>query len=233
MKNYHLALIRILNDLKPGKLLDAGSGGDSVGRILKDRGFDVVSLDLYGEPYLKDRFVRADMNKSLPFKYGVFDYIIGSETLQYLENHAQVFREFQRILKIGGGVYLTIPNMLHVSSRLYFFQNGYFSHFQPIRTINPNKEWDKLPYHPISFVEIQELSKRNRLNIEFIKTSSIKGGALIFILYFILKVLYFSRLFFQKDILRKNLLKNLLSKELLLGDHLIIKLVKDDFSFEK
>lgn len=220
MKRHQLAVLDFFKGLKPGRLLDAGSGGDALGRILKERGFDVFSLDLYARPYLKDRFVRADMNEKLPFVDKAFDYVLCSESLQYLENHAGLFREFRRVLKRGGSVIVSIPNLLNVSSRLYFLHRGYYPSFKPVRTVDAGKEWDSIAYNPISFVEISEFVKRNDFELRSINASRMKYSK--FPLYLFLKALYSLGLLFERHAEKAEFLRRLSSREVLLGDHLII-----------
>lgn len=222
MKNHQLAVLNYFKGLKPGRLLDAGSGGDALGRVLKDRGFDVFSLDLYEQPFLKNRFIRADMNACLPFVDGSFDYILCSESLQYLENHAGLFREFQRLLRKGGSVVLSIPNLLNANSRLYFLQRGYYPNFKPIRTIDAKKGWDGIAYNPVSLVDIMELVKRNNFTLRCVKASRMKSSN--FPLYPFLKAMYSLGLLFESHEEKYELLKQLSSKEVLLGDHLILEI---------
>jgi len=220
VKKHQIAVLDFFKGLKPGRLLDAGSGGDALGRILKERGVDVFSLDLYAHPYLKDRFVRADMNEKLPFVDKAFDYVLCSESLQYLENHAGLFREFQRVLKRGGSVIVSIPNLLNVNSRLYFLHRGYYPSFKPVRTIDAGKEWDSIAYNPISFVEILELVKRNNFELRSISASRMKFSNLP--LYLFLKAFYSLGLLFERHAEKAEFLRRLSSREVLLGDHLII-----------
>lgn len=220
MKDHQLAVLNYFKGLRPGRLLDAGSGGESLGRILKEKGFDLVSIDLYTRPSLKEGFVKADLNDHLPFTDRVFDYILCSESLQYLENHARLFREFKRVLKKGGKVVLSIPNLLNASSRLYFLQRGYYPSFKPVRTVDGTKGWDCLAYNPISLVDILELAKKNDFSFKDLKASKMKSSPL----YPFLKVLYSLGLLFEGHKEKAELIRHLSSREVLLGDHLIIQI---------
>lgn len=220
MKDHQLAVVEFCKTLRPGRLLDAGSGSDALGQVLKER-FDVFSLDLYESPGMKGRFVRADLNANLPYADGAFDYVLCSESLQYLENHAGLFREFARVLKAGGELVISIPNVLSASSRLYFLQRGYFPSFKPVRTIDSKKGWDGIAYNPISFVDIIELSKRSGFELKKVLASRLKSSNLP--LYPVLKALYSLGLAFEKNAQKAEFLKNLSSRDVLLGDHLIIR----------
>lgn len=222
MKKYQLALLDYLKDLRPGRLLDAGSGTNPLGKTLKEAGFTVFSLDLYDTGKPGDWFVKADMNMALPYIDAAFDYLVCSESLQYLENHAMVFREFKRVLRAGGSVILSIPNVLCAASRFSFMQRGYFPHFKPVRTKKKEKAWDSITYNPISMVDISEFAARNGFTVKDVTASKIKASNLP--LFPFLKALYSIGLLFEKNREKAELIKLLSSRELLLGDHLIVRL---------
>jgi len=238
MKEHQLALIGFFkglrgdNPLHPGVLLDAGSGKDTIAGALRDMGFKVVSLDLYDTPkssggdYPLRRFIRADLNEKLPFKDAAFDYVLCSESLQYLDNHALVFKEFARVLKkegiapFGGRLVISMPNVLSAASRAYFSRRGYFQAFKPIRTVDAKKGWDDAVYNPISLVEIYGYGARFGLEIKKVAASRLKAKNLIYFLQ--RKADYSIGLLFGRDERKKELLRLLSSPAALLGDHIII-----------
>jgi SAM-dependent methyltransferase len=146
-----------------------------------------------------------------------------AESLQYLENHEKLFREFRRVLKTGGSLIISFPNVLTVSSRLYFLRRGYFQHFKPFRT-KQNKEWDHFVYNTPSFVEIFELIKKNRFELSDVIALDIKLKNLL--LYPFLKVLYLPGLLFDKNTEKTEMIKRLASRGLLTGNRLVISCVK-------
>lgn len=224
MKRHQSASIEMITGLRPGRILDAGSGGEAIGRALMERGFSVFPIDLFEKPFLKDTFVRADMNRPLPFAANVFDYVLCSETLQYLDNHALVFSEFERVLKKNGQVILSMPNVLSANSRIYFFQRGWFPHFKPFRTVDENKGWDVAIYNPISLVEIIAYMKKNGFEMMALKASRLKAANVP--LYLVLKALYAAGLLFERNAEKAALLRAISSKDALLGDHLIMRFAR-------
>ncbi len=220
MKDFHQAAVELMGGQRPGRLLDAGSGGDEVGKALSLKGFDVVSLDLYCPPLVKD-FVRADMNEGLPFRDMAFDYVLCSETLQYLDNHAMLFKEFRRVLRKGGALILSLPNVLNADSRLYFLMRGFFPHFKPVRDVQEGKAWDSALYHPVSLVEIMGLAGKTGFELKGLKVSKLrKAGPL----YLALKAMYSLGLAFGKKGPKADIIRKLSSRDALLGDHLILML---------
>jgi ubiquinone/menaquinone biosynthesis C-methylase UbiE len=96
-----------------GRLLDAGCG-----RYLKftkelARTTEVVGIDLESKLETQNEGspfgVRGDLNH-LPFASGHFDLVISRFVVEHLESPAQVFGEFQRVLKPGGAVVLLTPS---------------------------------------------------------------------------------------------------------------------------
>lgn len=223
MKRHQADTIRYFDRLAPGRVLDAGSGTDELAKELRAKGFTVFSLDLFATG-TRGRFVKADLNRPLPFAPASFDYVLCSESMQYLENHALLMREFAAVVRPGGTVVISTPNILNAASRLYFFQRGYFPFFKPVRTVDETKGWDAVVYHPISLVDIIALGIKNRLAIKEVAAAHLKSSAML--IYPFLKGLYLAGLIFERDKAKAAYIRLLASKEALTGDHLIIRLEK-------
>ncbi len=112
--------------MEHARVLDipAGAGGESA--RLERMGFEVVSADLYppsaGSP--APRWVRADCNAPLPFRSSVFDGVLSREGIEHFENQAGFVRECARVLRPGGRIVLTTPNVMHLSARLSAMLTG-------------------------------------------------------------------------------------------------------------
>jgi ubiquinone/menaquinone biosynthesis C-methylase UbiE len=225
MKNMHQAIYELLKDKKRGYLLDAACGKGELGGALEKAGHQVFCMDKYDSPYNMHQSVKADLNDFLPYKNKQFDFVICSESLQYLENHEKLFREFRRVLKAGGSLIISFPNILTVFSRLYFVRRGYFQHFKPFRT-KQNKEWDHFIYNIPSFVEVFELIRKNSFELRDVIALDIKLKNLL--LYPFLKALYLPGLIFDKNknMEKTEMIKRLASRELLTGSRLVISCVK-------
>jgi SAM-dependent methyltransferase len=110
----------LFDRMERARLLDipAGAGGESA--RLERMGFEVVSADLYppsaGAP--APRWVRADCNAPLPFRSGAFDALLSREGIEHFENQAGFVRECARVLRPGGRIVMTTPNVMHLSARL-------------------------------------------------------------------------------------------------------------------
>src|SRR5208282_6279036 len=112
--------------MERARLLDipAGAGGESA--RLERMGFEVVSADLFplsaGMP--APRWVRADCNAPLPFRTGAFDGVLSREGIEHFESQAGFVRECARVLRPGGRIVLTTPNLMHLSARVSALLTG-------------------------------------------------------------------------------------------------------------
>jgi len=59
----------------------------------------------------KGRFQVCDIMKPLPFGDGEFDFLFCLEVLEHVENPTLVLKEFYRVLKPGGVLMLSVPNV--------------------------------------------------------------------------------------------------------------------------
>jgi SAM-dependent methyltransferase len=114
--------VPIFAELHPGSLLDIPAGGAEYARNLQDSGYRVVCVDLFASGYRKgDRVIRADATQTLPFRDGVFDYVLSREGIEHFENQLAFLRECRRVIRRGGKIVITTPNTSHLSARLSQF----------------------------------------------------------------------------------------------------------------
>jgi SAM-dependent methyltransferase len=126
-----------------GRLLDVPAGPGLESTRLRELGFRVASAELF-PPSDRDReigWVQADANEPLPFRSGAFDYILSREGIEHLENQAGFIRECARVIRTGGTIVITTPNLMHVGSRLSYFltfhrtvRRGFMNEAQTLRS---------------------------------------------------------------------------------------------------
>jgi len=75
---------------------------------------------------------QGDLSTSLPYADAEFDYVTCIEGLEHIENPQQAIREFARVLKPGGHLVVSTPNILNVEERMKWLLFGYTSHFKPL-----------------------------------------------------------------------------------------------------
>lgn len=117
----------LANEPQTGKLLELPAGDGITTQKLLGLGFDVVPADLFPDYFQFDEptCVRADMGKPLPFEDDSFDYVLCQEGIEHIESPLTFTRECSRVLRVGGKLILTTPNVLHMSSRLAYFLVGH------------------------------------------------------------------------------------------------------------
>ena len=127
-------VLAIVQNLPRGKVLDVPAGEGALAARLIRAGFDVNCCDLYPEIFrLEDVDIRqGDMGGTLPYDDSSFDYITCIEGLEHIENPQQAIREFSRLLKPGGHLIGSIPNILNIEERFKWLLHGYTSHFKPL-----------------------------------------------------------------------------------------------------
>ncbi|MFO1008977.1 MAG: class I SAM-dependent methyltransferase [Planctomycetota bacterium] len=150
--NGHERILELLRALPPCRVLDIPSGGGPVVDGARAHGHDVVELDLFPRPGI--RGVLADACATLPFQDASFDVVVSMEGIEHFENQTGFLRECARVLRPGGTMILTTPNMLHLSSRISGFWTGQrllkHGFINEVSTLNARME--KRIYHGHAFL---------------------------------------------------------------------------------
>lgn len=60
-----------------------------------------------------------------------FDIVISCDVIEHLENPSSLIREINRILKVKGQLFITVPNCANIFQRLYFLKNGNTKRYRP------------------------------------------------------------------------------------------------------
>ncbi|MFQ5964757.1 MAG: class I SAM-dependent methyltransferase [Candidatus Scalinduaceae bacterium] len=129
MPGTHEKIIQFLQNEKKGKLLDVPAGTGILSMKLKGIGFECYGCDINAEGFkAKDiEFRVGNLNKRIPFETNCFDYITCIDGLEHLENPHNAIREFKRILKKGGKLFISIPNYLNIERRMKYLITGSFT----------------------------------------------------------------------------------------------------------
>jgi SAM-dependent methyltransferase len=120
----HAEVLALLRDLaSPGRrLLDVPSGGGPVVAGARAAGYDVVEVDLF--PRASMHGVCADASAPLPFRDASFDVVLSMEGIEHFENQAGFVRECARVLRPGGWLVVTTPNVLTLGARATHLLTG-------------------------------------------------------------------------------------------------------------
>jgi SAM-dependent methyltransferase len=132
----HAKVKALLAELGPGsgkKALDAPLGPGAMALHLHQLGYEVtgVDLDLEQSRDLPPAIVRhaGNLNQALPLPDAQFDLVTSLEGIEHVENQFHLLRELSRVLKPGGRLILSTPNVCSLEERLNFLARGSFYRF--------------------------------------------------------------------------------------------------------
>jgi 2-polyprenyl-3-methyl-5-hydroxy-6-metoxy-1,4-benzoquinol methylase len=171
----HDTVVGILEKGPRGSLLDVPAGEGALAARLIAAGFAVSCCDLYPEIFrLKNVPIQqGDLNSELPFADRSFDHVTCLEGLEHIENPQQAIREFARVLRPGGTVIVSVPNILNIEERMKWLLYGYTSHFKPmsrahvarLRAEYDNREEIAAHVNPIAYSELRYILEKNGFQI--------------------------------------------------------------------
>ena len=215
--------------LPPGaRVLDAPCGGAAALTLaLIEKGFQAIGADVDPEAkaLLGNAFSKVDLNAALPWPEQSFDAVFSTEGIEHLENHFSFLREMCRVLKPGGILVLTTPNITALRSRVRFFGSGFFG-----RDARPLNESSRHPLHHIglaTFAELRYELHMSGFQLVRVRHTHIKPISYLYAIYAPWMWLY-TRMAFRKEKdpaqekRNKEILSTLLSPSVLFGECLML-----------
>lgn len=159
-----------------GRLLDVPAGEGALALRLKNLGFDVECCDLYTELFkLFDVEIRSgNLDSRLPYDDKTFDHIICVEGLEHIQNPTNAISEFSRLIRSGGQLIVSVPNIMNIEERFKWLVNGYTSHFKPLSAMAladisrdfAGMEEVALHVNPIGYSEVRFLLEKYGFKLE-------------------------------------------------------------------
>jgi ubiquinone/menaquinone biosynthesis C-methylase UbiE len=234
-------IIDYLLTMKKGKVLDIPSGNLWLTKILAKHLFDCTADDIcyqemteeMGEliKKLKIKHNSSNLDERLPYNNESFDYIVCFTGLEHIANPYLAIKEFRRILKDKGKIFITVPNALCMTSRLRFLLNGEFSAFRHVFDLD--YEYRHLHINPLFISLFHYVCSEIGLEMVLIKPFGKLGFwhqvmTSVFIPFLIIIQRYLKRKY------KKTRLTNLLnSRALLLNQSLFIVFEKKEVTKDK
>jgi 2-polyprenyl-3-methyl-5-hydroxy-6-metoxy-1,4-benzoquinol methylase len=234
-KNTHNVVAQLLSEESNCKtVLDIPCGAGAFTKRALGAGLEVHSADC--ENIIKfphDKFSIADMNRALPFPDAMFDAVICIDGIEHIERPFDFIKECRRILRKGGVLIVSTPNLSALRSRWRYLFTGFH---QGEKT--PLDESHRTPLHHLSLVSFPEL--RYRLHANKFRISAARTNRIKLISWFYLPLLPFAYLMtawvFHKetrhasDTLRaqnREIRKQIFSRPVLFGETLIVKAIRE------
>lgn len=116
-------ILDVIRDLSPESLLDIGCGnGYLLKQLVKIPSLNNMALnavDIYNKPKIeKLNYKNADITLGLPYSNNIFKCVILGEVIEHVPNPDFVLREIYRVLKPGGYLVISTPNLVSWANRL-------------------------------------------------------------------------------------------------------------------
>jgi len=227
-KNTHERIYKLIKDDYNSIIVDIPSGSGAFVQRLKDGGYkNVKAVDIENILEIEhEEFYQGDMTKKLPFSDHSCDLVVCIDGIEHISKQFDFINETNRILKDGGKIIISTPNISSLRSRWKWFTTGH--HY---KCDSPLDENNPTPLHHIGMISLPEmryLLHTNGFRLEKITTNRIKLISWIYILLLPLTYL-FTFLVYQKagkregtSTINKEVLRVMFSKDILFGETLIV-----------
>ncbi|HEV2881198.1 MAG TPA: methyltransferase domain-containing protein [Pyrinomonadaceae bacterium] len=213
-----------------GALLDVPAGEGALAARLLRAGFAVRCCDLYPQIFRLPgvEIKGGDLSATLPYPDESFDFVTCVEGLEHIENPQQAVREFARLLRAGGQLVVTVPNILNIEERVKWLLHGYTSHFKPIsrealarvRAEHGALEEMALHINPISYAELRYTLEK--YGFEIVRLYRDKPKAHLWLYWPLVALIRLVARFAPVDKRRERWTAELQSDEILLGGNTLI-----------
>lgn len=127
--------LRSLGDLTGRTAVDVPAGAGLMSRVLREQGGTVESYDLFPELFDVEGMTcsRADLSERLPISDAHADLVLCQEAIEHVPDQLGMLRELSRILKPGGRLILSTPNVSNLRARLsgFLLESELFNRLPP------------------------------------------------------------------------------------------------------
>jgi 2-polyprenyl-3-methyl-5-hydroxy-6-metoxy-1,4-benzoquinol methylase len=123
-------LKKVFPSKKQTKVLEIGCADGSFSRFLKKNGFEVSAIDIAENAVenAKKMGISAyvcDIEKGSNFADSSFDAIVACEVIEHLYDTDFFLREIKRVVKDGGYIFLSTPNLASLKNRIILMLGKY------------------------------------------------------------------------------------------------------------
>jgi 2-polyprenyl-3-methyl-5-hydroxy-6-metoxy-1,4-benzoquinol methylase len=118
-----------------GRVLDIAAGAGAFSARLFDAGFEVTANDIDIDAWSAGDMRKFSVDLNKPFDPQLFspahDLVAAMEVIEHLQNPTKLLEDCRKLVKPGGYILISTPNILDKESRLIFLRKGMFYHFSP------------------------------------------------------------------------------------------------------
>src|SRR5687767_8244272 len=193
-----------------------------------ESGADVFSADYLNIIKIPHaQFSLVDMNERLPYADEMFDAVVCIDGIEHIEKPFNFIRECQRIIRKGGVLIISTPNLSALRSRWRYLLTGFHQGEK-----SPLDEAHYTPLHHLSLVSFPELRYRlhaNGFRVTAVRTNRVKLISWLYVvlapLSCLVTVLAFNKE--EKDARvrgqNRGILRQMFTVPVLFGETLIVK----------
>jgi SAM-dependent methyltransferase len=168
-----------------GALFEIPAGEGALAWQLHKLGYEVTAGDIDPKFFKVTpiRCIQIDLNRRFPVEDGQFDFVSCIEGVEHLQDQFQFVRECHRILKPGGRLVLSTPNILNLASRLKYLLSGFYSLVpRPINEFSLVPVFDHI--NPATYYQLRYMLHTQGFEITQVATDLIRRSAagLLFLL---------------------------------------------------
>ncbi len=166
------------------RVLDLPAGNGLLTDALRAMGHEVTSGDINRE---RPDYRYVDMSAPLPFDTESFDAVLCLEGVEHLVDPVAFIAELSRVIRPGGHIVLSTPNVMNFYSRLHFLFTGAYYQFNPaaVPTVVPGEAADRGHIFPLSYFQLRYLFGQHGVRVKQVFGDKYKRKYL-FLLYILL-----------------------------------------------
>lgn len=173
------------------RVLDLGAGHGAFTKTLYEMSCEVYACDLCPEMFEFDLVEcnKVDVTLDFPYEDDFFDVIVAIEVIEHITDHQNFFRETNRILKAGGKLYISTPNILSIKSRIRFLKTGFFYTFIPLDMNNHDglQHISSLTLDQYNYIAIQNNYREAEVEVDKYQRTSVGFFILFYPLLFMFR----------------------------------------------
>jgi 2-polyprenyl-3-methyl-5-hydroxy-6-metoxy-1,4-benzoquinol methylase len=228
-KNTHNVVAELLGEVANRKaVLDLPCGEGAFSQRMLQQGADVFSADCLNIIQIPPaQFSLVNMDEKLPYDDATFDAVVCIDGIEHIERPFDFIRECQRIIRKGGVLIISTPNLSALRSRWRYLLTGFHQGEK-----SPLDECHYTPLHHLTLVSFPELRYRlhaNGFRVASVRTNRVKFISWVYVLLaplaYLVTILAFMKEEKDARVREQNreIVRQMFTIPVLFGETLIVK----------